>query len=777
MELGRTLEEKKVNDLVRWEAMYGDSAKGNSTAAQSSTSDTHQTRHTPEPVEVPDNSVEMVNFSTPAHDKSADKDMIEEGVDQSEKSNDTHNEPATATTEGLEAPPDPETSNAEQDIETNNDEDNQTTVDKVIESPASPPPPVSPCVTPLPFTVPLPQDKASNREDDGHSVQVVVDDIDSNSVRTSRRLSTVSLLRRLSHRNDTDRSNSGMRSESGEMLVPATSGSSTSSGHAMVDSDVGSDLGVGHDFEINTEIHDTDSRSNDGYNEAIGEDSLVGPVQRPSPTLLDEFDIPQDVKNTAPHIQSVGNRTKTARSVGEKISTVNEEADACSGEVSDKRRHTFDGATSDVRIIKSPTSAVMKKPTSRPIDSITERDVNIEKSGAALSSSKSKSSASKKEDLTSEIVKRLPSHVSPVVMSYRTNEWAKHLSHADAPEPEPLELMADTERSVSVEAVEVAAPLNIKELKQTALTASPAPVIERRESLTENIRQDAVEHSISNSSSQSSREVNSKQSVHEHMLIARTPSPSFTQGITASSSTPALHTSSRSPQSRNVTHGLRSVSTPLLSTTLAAPALQTRHSLGQVAEEESFPLMAQREKMIQARHSSISLTRDSWAPRNKSRQSVVEGYPSRPESQLSMVEDDDMPLTQRRALLQQRALSPPLTVDVEARRTPVDRPPIVARLSRQPSKPKRSTSMAAWRESLHEDSSKHKPLLDVDLARNELMEQQRRAQMARHQRHLASEDLHNSIAERMRHGDMQDLHREAMRRMQASANRRTSNSP
>ena len=85
--------------------------------------------------------------------------------------------------------------------------------------------------------------------------------------------------------------------------------------------------------------------------------------------------------------------------------------------------------------------------------------------------------------------------------------------------------------------------------------------------------------------------------------------------------------------------------------------------------------------------------------------------------------------------------------------------------------------MAAWRESLQEDLSKHKPLLDVDYAQNELMEQQRKAQIARHQRLQASENLHNSIAERMRRGDMQDLHREAMRRMQAAANRKVMNSP
>jgi hypothetical protein len=81
--------------------------------------------------------------------------------------------------------------------------------------------------------------------------------------------------------------------------------------------------------------------------------------------------------------------------------------------------------------------------------------------------------------------------------------------------------------------------------------------------------------------------------------------------------------------------------------------------------------------------------------------------------------------------------------------------------------------MAVWRESLRQDLQRSQnPLFDVHVARNGLMEEQRKAQMARQQRNMASEHLHNSIAERMQRGDMRDLHRQAMRRMQAAANQK-----
>ncbi|RDW78449.1 hypothetical protein BP5796_06301 [Coleophoma crateriformis] len=65
----------------------------------------------------------------------------------------------------------------------------------------------------------------------------------------------------------------------------------------------------------------------------------------------------------------------------------------------------------------------------------------------------------------------LPSLPSKVVMSYRTNEWAKHLSNADAPAPEELNFAAPNS-----ELAEMPVPLDIRDLQQTGETPQPAPV-------------------------------------------------------------------------------------------------------------------------------------------------------------------------------------------------------------------------------------------------------------------------------------------------------------
>ena len=99
---------------------------------------------------------------------------------------------------------------------------------------------------------------------------------------------------------------------------------------------------------------------------------------------------------------------------------------------------------------------------------------------------------------------RLPRSLSRVAMSYRTNEWAKHLSNADAPEFETLQLgepvvaastntntnttgaptsplsgVSPTNVSSAVFPSEPAAPLNLADLQQTAETGAPAPAAPR----------------------------------------------------------------------------------------------------------------------------------------------------------------------------------------------------------------------------------------------------------------------------------------------------------
>ncbi|KDN68377.1 hypothetical protein CSUB01_01582 [Colletotrichum sublineola] len=90
---------------------------------------------------------------------------------------------------------------------------------------------------------------------------------------------------------------------------------------------------------------------------------------------------------------------------------------------------------------------------------------------AALTSQKAKSTASVDSAPVNLTQDRLPPSFSNVALHYRTNEWAKHLSHAEVPQPDVLLLAEDRPPTR-----EAPAPVHIEELQQTASSATPAPV-------------------------------------------------------------------------------------------------------------------------------------------------------------------------------------------------------------------------------------------------------------------------------------------------------------
>ncbi|KAK8088673.1 hypothetical protein PG997_003634 [Apiospora hydei] len=72
---------------------------------------------------------------------------------------------------------------------------------------------------------------------------------------------------------------------------------------------------------------------------------------------------------------------------------------------------------------------------------------------------------------------RLPSSLSRVAKSYRTNEWAKHLALADAPEPEELKVDVPPNPAEATVDEETAAPVDVQGLQQTAVTAALPPAV------------------------------------------------------------------------------------------------------------------------------------------------------------------------------------------------------------------------------------------------------------------------------------------------------------
>ncbi|KAL8889600.1 MAG: hypothetical protein Q9215_003160 [Flavoplaca cf. flavocitrina] len=67
-------------------------------------------------------------------------------------------------------------------------------------------------------------------------------------------------------------------------------------------------------------------------------------------------------------------------------------------------------------------------------------------------------------------------NASKVVMTYRTNEWAKHLDHAEKPSLDDIRSLRRQE-SKSAAPTEQVAPVNVSDLRQTPLNAQPAPAL------------------------------------------------------------------------------------------------------------------------------------------------------------------------------------------------------------------------------------------------------------------------------------------------------------
>ncbi|KAI3399850.1 hypothetical protein diail_5361 [Diaporthe ilicicola] len=154
-------------------------------------------------------------------------------------------------------------------------------------------------------------------------------------------------------------------------------------------------------------------------------------------------------------------------------------------------RRPMSEATVSTGILNSPaTDATPDATKFKPsLDSMVTSEKASEKQGELESpiedesvSKAGKSIASEAESGPLSLTKdRLPRGLSKIALSYRTNEWAKHLSNAEMPSPAELRIPHEPEPEPSeVKAVEEkAAPVNVEELRKTALDATPPPAIPR----------------------------------------------------------------------------------------------------------------------------------------------------------------------------------------------------------------------------------------------------------------------------------------------------------
>ncbi|KAJ5134402.1 hypothetical protein N7526_005767 [Penicillium atrosanguineum] len=294
------------------------------------------------------------------------------------------------------------------------------------------------------------------------------------------------------------------------------------------------------------------------------------------------------------------------------------------------------------------------------VDDTHDHQSNVDKDAtvADCASQKKPIKPVKRPTLDRSTVKKIPEQTSKVVHVFRTKEWAKHLADAETPELEPLELRSEAPENLE-KTEQVAAPVHVDGLLQTAFNAQPPPAVMSPELSAASLEQIRRQSDLSFAPSPEVSRSKIRNSLQN--LSGRSPPP-IARNASTGSIVP-LH-----EEHDAVAPMLRSASTPLL--TLTSPNI-SKETPESPRWNGPPPLLAVREDMVRNRMSSTSLRHDPWASRNASRQSLVDplqaisptkAIPEEHEEDFEIAapnDDDDVPLSKRKIMLQRQTMQSP----------------------------------------------------------------------------------------------------------------------
>jgi hypothetical protein len=396
--------------------------------------------------------------------------------------------------------------------------------------------------------------------------------------------------------------------------------------------------------------------------------------------------------------------------------------------------------------------------------------------------------------VSEQLVEQLPAKLSKIALTYRTNEWAKHIADADHPERgEDLERPSSPGVQVDTNfPEEVAKPVDIEALQQTNFSNDPV----------------LPTHTTSKTSKKSKRKSYQSEpgNVHSRTTSTQSMTPVYSFGRSPSQlSMNPRDSISASPVKAK--HGsVRKNAMPLTNQPLVESPIEDdaetfqHHNFAPNTEPHKNPLASasasnlldERNNMLQRRPTSTSfngfrstpaLAMMSGAiPESNATRSPEQGgtgfaTPSQSSPTLPTYEDENMTLSQRRSLMQSQAnLQQPTATP-----THKPRPSIYSTLaydSHQPARQSSTTSVQQsqrlnqWRQTLEADVQAKQPTRVVETnARQNMIDGRRQSEM-RHAKKKEEESRRQSaIDEAMRRGQLDGAHRDAMRRMQAKANR------
>ena len=391
------------------------------------------------------------------------------------------------------------------------------------------------------------------------------------------------------------------------------------------------------------------------------------------------------------------------------------------------------------------------------------------------------------------LAKDLPKGASKVEMAYRTNEWAKHLDRAEAPDLEELKIR-ESQKAPSADAKEPSAPVNVQALQQTALTAEPAPDVV----LTSNAPSDKSRLPSMNRTT-SAPSVNNPYRTQQSPRQSRSNSQTSLVSSTGSHedlSRPSLTRTRGNQSTLSAPRGFRSSSSPLVGSPLASSPIEedVEATFPSTFVPSSAHLMSQRDTLIRNKPSSTSLLRVASA--SSFHRSTANNSPGASTPALTILDegDDNMSLAERRSLLQQdpsrvsivdRNLSGGTVSPANASRlslahyaTDSNNP---YRQSVSNSNPPHSArvhsiqdpaAVTSWRASLAQlpNTAELQHAAEMERRRLDLLAEKQAQRRSRAVEAGQNEQRQSVLGKEMRRGSMLDAHREAMRRMQGQVN-------
>ena len=358
------------------------------------------------------------------------------------------------------------------------------------------------------------------------------------------------------------------------------------------------------------------------------------------------------------------------------------------------------------------------------------------------------------ESLTQGALVQIPSQLSNVVMTYRTNEWAKHISTAEVPvDDRRSSILAEAEAESPVQLVETPAPVMVDELGQIALNTSPA------------ITGQASAKSAQAPAQPEKRRSIVKRSPETHVAPARVTvdgkihapglQRSFSdQSLTTAPTIVVRPPTSASSQYTSLPPRLTRSSSALPSAIVESTETQSPLSPPPVSgspsppHTASTPLVTQPEKAL----SGPLLVRSA----SNLRGSTTTGPVVRPFSSGSL---SDHVYQQAAATASDTRLSS-YNSHQPKRRASTFVPG------------KRDSMLADWQGSLKRESSMTAiPKVTADQRRAEMVKEKRQSLQTKQRQEVTQQYREQVLDQAMRTTDMQALHREAMRKMQAKANK------